>query len=420
MKAEVIAIGDELLLGDVGNGNAQHISRRLSAVSIEVAFHTTVGDNIGVIAQAIRAAIGRVDAVVMTGGLGPTHDDLTREAISEATGRKLVFHPELEEDLRRWHDDAGREMTEINLKQAYLPEGAVPVDNPIGTAPGLALEHDRTWLFALPGVPEEMVAMLDDGVVARLGPLVTGEIRVSHTLRVAGIPEAELAERIASTIKMLESSGNTSMALLPSPSKGEIAIRIDARARNHHEGYINAFQVESRLRNILGSLIYGPADSTLPGAVADALRENNKTLATAESFTGGQLVSSLISVPDASEFLLAGYVTYSLEAKMRDLGVPADLLNEHGAVSAEVARAMAEGARKTAAADVGVSTTGEAGPDPAEEPVGTMYIGIAWDGGSEARKFFTMGERDHIRTWGTHAALNSLRLWLAGESTGGD
>lgn len=415
LRAEIIAVGDELLRGDVGNGNAKYISEKLSTMGVEVVFHTTVGDRVEKIASVIRSAMSRAEVVVMTGGLGPTHDDVTREAISEATGRPLELHPELEEDLRRWHDEAGRQMPQINLNQAYLPKGASAIANPLGTAPGVALQHEGSHIFALPGVPEEMVAMLDEGVIVPIRPLVKGDVRVSQTLKLSGISEAELAEKIASTVKATQGSDTTSLALLPDPSKGEIKIRIDALGRNHHVAYINAFQIESRLRHILGSLIFGVQDATLESVTADACREANKTLAVAESFTGGALASRLISVADASQFLTAGYVTYSLEAKMRDLGVPEETLQRFGAVSEQTARAMAQGARLRGGADLGVSTTGEAGPDPAEEPVGTMFVGVAWEGGSAARRFFTTGDRDHIRLWGTQAALNYLRLWLLGE-----
>lgn len=410
MRAEIISVGTELLLGEISNSNAQIISERIAAVGVDVFFHTTVGDNLERLATAVSHALGRSDVVVLTGGLGPTHDDLTREAIARATGRELVLDRLVEEDLREWFDQLGRDMPENQLRQAHFPAGSTPIPNTMGTAPGIELEHEGKLVLAVPGVPSEMLQMLEDHLVPRLAGGAGEGALVVRNLKITGIPEAEVAEKIEETVRLLEGPETPKIAIYGSPA--EVRIRISKKARSSHAAYIDIFQVEGRLRRALGDVIFGADEDTLESVVGSLAKDRNLRVACSESFTGGQLVSRLIGVPDASQFVVAGYVTYTPEAKMRDLGLDPRIIDQNGAVSAETAVAMAEGARRRSGADIGLSTTGEAGPEPLEQPVGTMYLGLSWEGGAIFHQDFAVGDREAIQRWGSQAALNLFRIWM--------
>lgn len=414
MKTEVITVGTELLSGTFLNTNLGTICLELAEIGMEAAFHTTVGDVQDRMVKVIRTAVKRADAVILTGGLGPTHDDLTREAVSRATGRPLEFHEELEQAIRTAMESRARRMSDVNLNQAYLPRGARAISNRLGTAPGIDLEHDGVRIFALPGVPGEMEAMLRDHVKPALAAAGGGQVVVIRSLKVIGIGESDLAPRIESIVRDCAERGYPEVALLA--TAGEVSIRLRARSGSQDEAAGQIAPVEEQLRQALGSRIYGAGDDTLEGTVTDMARQRDLTLALAESFTGGALASRLVAVPGASMLLKAGFVTYAIDSKVKEIGVPEELLERHGAVSAETAVAMAEGARDRTGASIGLSTTGEAGPLPQEEPVGTMFIGLAWDGGSAARKLTVPGDRQQIRLWGSQAALDTLRRWMLGES----
>lgn len=410
MRAEVISIGTELLLGEISNSNAQIISERLAGVGLDVMFHATVGDNLDRIASTVSDALDRSDVVVLTGGLGPTHDDLTREAVAKATGRELVLDPLVEEDLREWFKELGRDMPENQLRQAHFPAGSSPIPNSMGTAPGIELEHEGKLLFAVPGVPSEMMEMLEEHLVPRLAGAAGEGALVVRNLKITGAPEAEVAEMIDPTVKMLEGPETPKIAIYGSVA--EVRIRISKKAQSAHAAYIDIFQVEGRLRRALGDLLFGADGDTLESVVGEMAKERGLKIAVAESFTGGSVIARLISVPEASEFVVAGYVTYAKDAKVRDLDLDPNIIEEHGAVSSETAMAMAEGVRRRAGADLGVSTTGEAGPEPLEQPVGTMFVGLSWEGGRTFHQDLGVGDRDAIQRWGSQAALNSLRLWM--------
>lgn len=414
MKAEVITVGSELLFGTFGNSNLMKICRELDGIGIEVIFATTVGDDEKAIAGCISAAIGRADAVIITGGLGPTHDDLTREALAAATGTELEFHPELEDEMRRFFESRARTMHELNLIQAYLPAGAEALPNPIGTAPGISLEHDGVPVFALPGVPAEMEVILRRRVLPALSRRAEGNVIASRILRAVGRGESDLAGMISPVVQSCRDAGEPSVTILA--SRGEVAIHLRAGGETREAAEAKIEPVEGRIREALGHLMYGQDDSTLQSVVSSMAHERGLTLAVVESFTGGALASRIVAVPGASSILKAGYVTYAIEAKVQEVGVPQETLDKYGAVSEQTARAMAEGARERAGADLGLSTTGEAGPNPGEEPVGTMFIGLAWDGGSLARKFVAAGNREDIREWGSRSALDTLRRWMLEEA----
>jgi len=418
MRAEIISVGTELLLGEIANTNVQAISERLASIGVDVLFHTTVGDNEERIAHALLESLKRCDAVILTGGLGPTHDDVTREGIAKALGLPLEMNNDLTEDLKEWYAERGRQMPETNLRQCLVPAGAEPIPNGLGTAPGIDLTHDGKIVLAVPGVPSEMHGMLQDHLLARLAEtpeMADAPVLISRNLRVVGIAEADVAEKIAETVRVLDKPGSPTVALYS--SSAEVRIRITVKSRSTHAAYVDIFQVEGRLKRALGSAIYGADADSLPSVVAEMAADREIKLATAESFTGGALIQRLISVPDASKFVPAGFVTYSAEAKAGQLGVPQRTLDKHGTVAAETALAMAEGARTRAGATVGLSTTGEAGPDAAEQPVGTMFVALAWEGGGIYRRHFATGDREAIRHFGTQAALNLFRLWMMGEAT---
>lgn len=410
MRAEVITVGSELLLGSYGNSNLMKICRELDAIGIEVAFATTVADDEAGIAGTIDAAAKRTDVVVITGGLGPTHDDLTREALAAATGRELEYRPELEEEMRRFFKKRGRRMSELNLRQAYLPSGASAMPNPVGTAPGVSIEHDGVPIYALPGVPVEMEKMLHDHVLPPLAGRSNGTIFATRVLKAVGRGESELAGMIVPIIESCREDGGPNITILA--SRGEVAIHLRAAGPNREAAMQRIAPIEARVRETLGSLMYGQDEDTLQSVVAEMAKERKLTLAVVESFTGGALASRIVTVPGASGVLKAGYVTYAIEAKVQEVGVPQETLDRHGAVSEQTARAMAEGGRERAGASIGLSTTGEAGPDPEEEDVGTMFIGLAWDGGSMARKFMAAGNREDIREWGSRSALDTFRRWM--------
>lgn len=412
MRAEIVAVGTELLLGQIANTNAQRISVGLAAAGVDVLLHTAVGDNEQRIAGAVASALARVDLVITTGGLGPTHDDLTREGIARATGRRLVRRADLEQALAARFALLGRAMAQSNLRQADVPEGASPIENPVGSAPGLFVEHEGRRIYALPGVPAELEAMLEASVLPELARLAGGAVIVSRILKLAGIAESEVVHLLGEVIGRLDREPHVTLAVLS--SAGEVRVRLTAKAAGRGEALARIAPVDREVRAILGRAVFGADDQTIEGAVSALLRRRGLTLALAESVTGGLLASRIVSVPGASDLLRAGYVAYSPEAKVRDLGVPREVLERRGAVSVETAEAMARGARDRAGADVALSTTGEAGPGAAEAPAGTVCAGLAWAGGAFAKRMVVPGDREGIRRRASQAALDLLRLWLLG------
>lgn len=415
MRAEILSIGTELLLGHIANTNAQWMSSALAEVGVDVLHHTVVGDNLERIARAIHIALGRSEAVIITGGLGPTHDDLTREAIAEAAGVALDRKPEIVEWLRERFASMGRAMPESNLRQADVPRGAISIPNPMGTAPGISLNLQGKRIYAIPGVPREMEVMMRAAVLPDLSAQTGGAALAHRVLKVVGLGESDVGTRLDPLIRRLDQTKEATIALLA--GSGEVRVRISAKALTAPDAQALIAPVETSVRETLGSAVFGADDDTLEGVVASLLREKGLTLAVAESVTGGLVTARIVSVPGASDFLLGGYVAYSNAAKAADLSVSREILQEHGAVSAEAALAMAAGARARAGSDVGISTTGEAGPDPKEAPQGTVHLGIAWMGGSASRNFVAPGDREAIRRWATLGSLNLLRLWLLGEVT---
>lgn len=407
MIVEVIAVGTELLLGQIVNTNGAEIGRRLAEEGHDAYFQTVVGDNVGRIADAIRIGVERSDAIVLTGGLGPTQDDLTREGIAEATSKNLVFDETVATELAAWFTARGRTMAESNRRQAWRPEGAEWLPNPKGTASGLALRHADAWIFALPGVPAEMISMLDANVLPRLRDAGGGGVVMSRLLRTWGMSESKVSELLAD----LYGPENPSLAFLA--SGGEIKLRITAKASTDAEAEGLIAPVEAEIRRRLGSLVFGADRETVETVLLRLLVERGWTLVTAESMTGGMIAARLTSIPGASRAFRGSAVTYATDLKQRVLGVP-DRVLEAGVVSEATARAMADGAAERLGAHVAVSVTGSAGPEPQEQPPGTVFIGVHTPDVTKVRALHLPGDRERIRTFATTSALHLVRLGVTG------
>lgn len=410
MIVEIIAVGTELLLGQITNRNAAHLGEKLAESGFDSHYQVVVGDNLDRIVESIKTAMGRSDAVIMTGGIGPTQDDVTREAISAATERPLQFNEEFAGRLRTFWASRGRQMPESNLRQAEYPEGAEQIANPKGTAPALALEHEGCWVFALPGVPAEMRYLLQHEVMPRLLE-VAGEEQVvlSRLVRSWGRSESQVAELLDD---LYHRSTNPSVAFLA--SAGEIKVRITAKAPTEPEAEALIAPYEEIVRDRLGTSVFGVDEETIEQVVLTLLAERGWTLATAESATAGLIAARIASVPGASEIFRGGAVVYATDLKASMLDVPQEVLDE-GVVSEATALFMAEGAAGRLQADVAVAVTGSAGPDPQEREIGTMIIGVHTPDGSGARVLRLPGDRERIRTYAATAALHLLRLAIVGE-----
>jgi nicotinamide-nucleotide amidase len=409
MRAEVVGIGTEILLGQIANTNAREISERLAEAGIDVLHHQVVGDNVGRIAEALRLALSRADVVVATGGLGPTGDDITRQAVAEASGRELSRRPEIEDFLREKFRRMDREMPQSNLVQADVPEGARYILPHRGTAPGVVLDVAGKRLYAIPGVPAEMREMLDGAILPELRERAGARTLVSREVRAVGVPEARVGELLDD---LFRSSENPTMAFLA--SAGEVRIRLTAAAPSRAEGLKLIRPLEEQVRSRLGDAVFGADHDSLEGTVARLLEDRKLLLACAESLTGGSLGARITAIPKASSYFLGSAVCYSRDAKRDVLGVPEEILDGPGTVSEECAIAMARGARQAYGADVGVSTTGVAGPDPLEgKPAGTLFVGLVADGAEEAHGLRAPGDRDQVRRWAEQAALDLLRRHLA-------
>ncbi len=413
MRCEVIAVGTELLLGQIVDTNSSWIGEQLALSGIDSHFQTKVGDNADRIASALRIALERSDAVIMCGGLGPTQDDITRDVIADVLGVRLVRRPDLEERIRAMFGSRGREMPGNNLRQADVPEGADVLAEMPGTAPGLRCPVGESQvIYAVPGVPYEMKEMVGGSVLADLRRRagVSAVIR-SRTLRTWGHSESGLAEMLADRIVELDALGNPTLAFLASGIEG-LKVRITAKAADDAAAEAILDDEEARLRTIIGHLVFGTDGQTMESVVIDLLREQGLTLAVAESLTGGLITSRLTEVPGSSDVLLGGVVSYASEVKFDLLDVP-----EGPVVSEQAARAMAEGVRRRLGADVGISVTGVAGPAEQEgQPVGTVFLGVALDDAGHAVGTRLPGDRQRIREFSTISVLNLLRERLTARS----
>lgn len=410
MRAEIVAVGTELLLGQIANTNAQRISEALARAGVDVYFHTTVGDNLQRMSEVISTALERSDAVLVTGGLGPTSDDITREGVADATGRELVRDERLVEVIRGVFERLGRRsMPEANLRQADLPEGATPIE-PVGTAPGFVLRHGSATIFAMPGVPWEMQAMLDKTVLPHLRAAGGGASIVSSEVLVVGVGESHVAETIADIV---EAQGNPTIAYLA--GGGRVRVRITAKAADEGGARALIEPVERSVRDRLGANAVSHGHASVAAELGALLRGRGATLAVAESLTGGGIGAEVTRVPGASDFFLGSLVVYADSAKTDVAGLDPALLREHGAVSEEVAATLARAAAERFGADLGISATGVAGPGEQEgKPPGTVFVGAWLDGRVEVRKPRAYGDRGHIREISVTWALDLGRRLLLG------
>lgn len=405
MRAEVVAVGTELLLGQIANTNAREISEGLAGEGVDVLHHQVVGDNVDRIAEALELAMGRADVVIVSGGLGPTGDDVTREGLARALDVDLEHQEEIEVFLRDKFRRLERDMPPSNLRQCEVPAGARYVLPDRGTAPGLVAERDAVRVYAVPGVPAEMREMLEGTILPELRELAGEATIASRVLKTAGVPEAQVAEILDD---LFEGSANPTVAYLA--GSGEVRVRLTAKAGSRTEALRLIEPVEREVRERLGSRIYGSDDDLLEAVLGRMLQDRGWRVACAESLTGGGLGARLTEVPGASLWFAGSAVCYTDRAKREVLGVPAEVLEGPGAVSEECAIAMAEGARRLYGAEVGVGLTGVAGPDTQEgKEAGTIWIAVARDAGAEARKVMAPGDRRGVRAWAVQGALIMLR-----------
>lgn len=408
MNAEILSVGTELLMGQIANTDAQYLSRGLNELGINVYYHTVVGDNPGRLRQQLRQAWERSDLIITTGGLGPTEDDLTKEAVAEFLGLPLELHQPSLEAMARYFAGIGRTMTPNNEKQAYFPKGCLVLDNPNGTAPGCLVEREGRVFVVLPGPPRELNPMFDNHVRPYL--MQRGDAKItSRMLHIFGMGESEAAYRLRT---MIERQDNPTLATYV--GKGDVLLRITARTALDADPEPLLAPAVQEVEALLGGVVISDRDETLPEVVVRLLASQGKTLACAESCTGGLLSSMIVDVPGASGVLLEGAVTYSNEAKMRRLAVPEAVLAQHGAVSAACARAMAEGMRAASGADFALATTGIAGPGGGtpEKPVGLIYAALASAGGVEVETYRLKRDRALNRRTTALNALDMLRRHL--------
>lgn len=389
------------MLGQIANTNAQEISQRLAGIGVGVLYHSAVGDNPERMRDVIARATQRTDLVIITGGLGPTSDDITREAVAEVSDRKLLRSEQLEKTIAGLFEKAGREMPQANLKQADAPEGSIPIA-PVGTAPGFLLEHGDSLIVALPGVPWEMRSMLETDVLPELQRRAGEGVIASREVLVMGLGESRTQEVVSDIV---DAQTNPTIAYLA--SAGQLRLRLTAKGATEAEALALIRPVEDQLRARLGVDAVEGNHSRIAEALGDLLRSRELTVAVAESLTGGLMGSELSLCGGSSDFFLGGAITYATGSKRDVLGVNESILKGPGAVSPEAASAMAEKAAHLYGAEVGLSATGVAGPSEQEgKPVGTVFVGAWYDGRSEVRKIKAHGDRAHIRAWSAAAAFD--------------
>lgn len=411
MRAEFIGIGSELLTSLKPETNSLYIAQRLEEVGIKLAFKTICGDHEEDIISALKTARNRVQLIIITGGLGPTDDDLTRQAVSKFLGRELIFKEEIVERIAGRYRMKGKEMPEINIRQGFVIDGAEVIYNPVGTAPGMWIEDNGKYIVILPGPPSEMIPMFDFSVLPKLREISPFFIS-RGILRVVGLTESEVDSSIS---EISRKANNTTISVLATP--GIIDIYIVSRSKKSIEDSLTLLEeVKRKIKEILGENIFSEGES-LEEVVGRILRERRETVSVAESCTGGLLSSRITDVPGSSDYFERGFIVYSNISKIENLGIPEDLIAKEGAVSQQVAKLMAKRVREISKTTYGIGITGIAGPGGGspEKPVGTVHIAIAWEGGEAHTKNYFFGTREQIKVQSAVKALDMLRRHLIKE-----
>lgn len=409
MDAAIIAIGSELLTPQRLDTNSLFLTDRLNALGVELLFKMVVGDDRVRLVQAMQHALASAQILILTGGLGPTEDDVTRDAVSQLTGRELLFSEEIVQWIAERFKKFGRTMAENNKRQAYQLTGAEILPNPNGTAPGQWLTWEGRHILLLPGPPNELKPMFENHCIPRLEKLLPPQVIRSRFYRVAGMGESDLDQLISPVYKTFENPVTTILA-----APGDIQIHLRARCGTEAEAEELLKKVGDPIASLLGDRIYSRNGDPIEAVVGRMVQGRDLTLAVAESCTGGMLAERITSVAGASEYFAGGFLAYTYKAKTELLGIAPDVLREHGAVSETVAKLMAVAARERTRASVGVSITGVAGPSQGDEkePVGTVFIGVSVGASTTVRRFQFPGDRKRVRTMATQTALDLLRKKL--------
>ncbi len=413
MKVEIMAVGTEVLMGDIVNTNAQYLARMLSMVGLGTYYHSAVGDNAERLKEMFRIGFERADIIITSGGLGPTKDDLTKEVAGEFFKKEMLLDQATLDNIGTYATRLGRALPENNKKQAYFPEGSHIVPNPNGTAPGCIIEEDNKMLIMLPGPPSELKPMFQNYIIPYLAKYSHGVLE-STIIRMFGIGESNMEKIIEDIIQ-----DQTNPTIAPYAQKGGLILRLTAWGETGEEALASMEPVKAQLYERLGEYIYGEGDKGLATLVCETLIQQGLKISVAESCTGGMLASTFLDYPGISAVFNEGHVTYSNEAKTKYLGVKEETLATYGAVSPEVAVEMAVGVRSIAGSDIGISTTGIAGPDGGTEdkPLGLVYIGIAFKGETYSYKLRLIGDRAKVRHMSTMWAFYHLLLLLKDDKT---
>lgn len=412
MNAEIITIGDELLIGQIINTNQAYIAEQLNTAGIDCTRMTTVGDSESVVIDAFTAAFNRADIVCVTGGLGPTHDDITKKMVCEFFNTELVMHEETLEHIKALAQRRNIAMIQSNIDQALVPKDSTVIPNTVGTAPGMMFERNGKYFFVMPGVPFEMKEMIDRWIIPFLQSKNDGSVVRHRTLKTTGIGESMLAKEIGDVAPIIGTDGTTTLAFLPNQMGTKLRITVKDNTAESAERKLS--HAEKLLRTKAEKYIYSDDEKDLEDVIGVLLRERKLTLAVAESCTGGLISHRITNVPGSSEYFLGGYIVYHNGMKTETLGVPDRLIAEHGAVSKEVAEAMAHGARMTAQSSIALSATGIAGPSGGtpEKPVGLVWIGYSDEQSTLAVKFNFGDNRVRFKDRASQAALELLRRKL--------
>lgn len=420
MIVELISVGTEILLGNIVNTNAAYLSEKCAALGLSCYYQDVVGDNEERLYETVKTALSRADVLLISGGLGPTQDDLTKEVAAKVMGKPLYLHEESKAIIQNFFEKRGLEITDNNWKQAMMPEGCIVVDNPNGTAPGVIMTENGKHVILMPGPPNELIPMFETSIMPYLAKLQSGVI-YSQTVKICGVGESKAETMVKD---LIDSQSNPTIATYA--KSGEVHLRVTARADDEKAAKKLVKPIVKELKARFGSNVYTTEDEvTLEKAIVDLLLANKLTISTVESCTGGLLAARLINVPGVSEVFKSGYITYSNKAKRRLLGIKKNLLLKHGAVSKEIAREMVKGVALVSKADVSVSVTGIAGPDGGseEKPVGLVYIGCNVRGKITVKEYRFSGDRAKIRENTVSAALSLMReciLQYYSEVTFGD